>query len=402
MAELTDVLCPPYDVISPDDRARLAALDQRNAVHVELPESYDAAAETFVGWQADGTLVRDDRPFVYVYEQRYPTTDGGEAVSRGFFCRLRLEPYGPDGGVRPHEQTLSAAKEDRYQLMKAVRANLSPVLLLYDDSELGKAAARLIEDVTSGEPQFDAVGPGGLPNRMWLADPARSSAAKSLLDTAAARPVYIADGHHRYETALRYCADVGGDDGAAYVLALMYEAHSGGLELRPWHRVLRGVGDSELRSLEQWYELTEKSSPQQLLSDLAGSSHDKPGKFGLWTASGGRLLEPRLGTASEFPSSAGSTAVRRLDVSVLSATLSRMFGTTPENLAAAGKLAYSDDARKALADVQAGRADATFLVRPTPVEDVLAVAAAGDYMPAKSTLFYPKAATGLVFNPLSD
>jgi uncharacterized protein (DUF1015 family) len=402
VADLTDVLCPPYDVISADERARLAALNPRNAVHVELPESYAAAADIFTSWRSDGTLVRDDRLLLYIYEQRYQTSDGGEAASRGFFCRLRLEPYGPDGGVLPHEKTLSAAKEDRYHLMKAVRANLSPVLFLYDDTERGQAAAQLIEDVTAGEPQVDAVGPGGLPNRMWLADPSESTAARSLLDAGAARPVVIADGHHRYETALRYCAEAGADVGANSVLALMYEAHSGGLALRPWHRVLRGIGDSVPLALEQWLELKATSTPGQLLRDLASSTIDKPGVFGVWTASGGGLLEPGRGIAAEVPSPVGSESVRRLDVSVLSATLSRMCGTTPENLAAAGKLAYYDDALKALAEVQSGRADAAFLVRPTPVEDVLAVAAAGDYMPAKSTLFYPKAATGLVFNPLGE
>ena len=409
IADLGDVLCPPYDVIGPSERQRLAQRDPRNAVYVELPaadsahgmSAYDVAAAAFSAWQADGTLIRDDRPLIYVYEQRYSTPDGGEATCRGFFCRLRLEPYGRASGVRPHEHTLSAAKEDRFQLMKAVRANLSPVLFLYDDASGGHAAAALVEELTTAEPELDAVGPGGLANRMWVADPAESDAAQSLLDIAGARPVTIADGHHRYETALRYCAEVSGDDASGSVLALMYEAHSGGLALRPWHRVLRGVDESGLAAIEQWFDSTAKSTPAELLRVLANSPADKAGIFGLWTADGGRLLEPRPG-ADFVPSVAGSETVDRLDVSVLSATLTRMFGTPTEELAADGRLTYGTDAAEAIGEVQAHRADAAFLVRPTPIEEVLAVAEAGGYMPAKSTLFYPKAATGLVFNPLSD
>ena len=293
VADLSDVLCPPYDVISPEERARLSVLDPRNAVHVELPDSYEGAAETFARWQADGTLMRDEQPLIYVYEQRFRTPDGEEQACRGFFCRLRLEPYGPDSGVRPHEHTLSAAKEDRFQLMKAVGANLSPVLLLFDDAERGQTASRLLDELTADTPQAVAVGPGGLSNRMWLANPSESPAARSLLDIAATQPVYIADGHHRYETAMRYCDEVGGS-GAGSVLALMYEAHSGGLALRPWHRVLRNVDAAVLKAVEQWFELTAKPTPADLIRDLAGSPADRTGVFGLWTAAGGGVLEPRV------------------------------------------------------------------------------------------------------------
>ena len=401
VADLGHVLCPPYDVISAEERARVAALDRRNAVHVELPDSYEGAAETFARWQADGTLMRDERPQIYVYEQLFRTPDGGEQACRGFFCRLRLEPYGPESGVRPHEHTLSAAKEDRFQLMRAVRANLSPVLFLFDDDGHGETASRLLDELTSVEPDVEAIGPGGLPNRLWRADPSESPAARSLLDVAAAQPVYIADGHHRYETALRYCDEVGGS-AAASVLALMYEAHSGGLALRPWHRLLRGVDVAELGALDQWFQPAAVQSPEELIRALARSPVDRAGVFGLWTAAGGGVLEPRVNSVGALQSADRTEHVRRLDVSVLSATLSRMFEATPEELAAEGRLTYADDARKALAEVESGKADAAFLVRPTPVEDVISVAAAGDYMPAKSTLFYPKAATGLVFNQLSD
>jgi uncharacterized protein (DUF1015 family) len=399
--DVSAVLCPPYDVISDVERRRLALLDARNAVHVELPESYDAARNTFAKWLEEGTLVRDDRPFIYVYEQRYRTADGREESCRGFYCRLRLEPYGDSSGVRPHEHTLSAAKEDRFRLMQAVDANLSPVLFLYDTGVQADRAAGLMSELMSHPPAIDSSGPGGIPNTLWLADPAESAAARELLSLAAQNPVTIADGHHRYETALRYCDQVGGDDASGYVLALMFEAKSGGLELRPWHRVLRGVGEMLARTTD-WFVPTSAATLDELTHALEASTADGTVVFGLWTAEGGRLLvADRERVGSLLPASA-SEKVRSLDVSVLSATLSRMIGESSEELAAEGRLSYFNEIGPAVDEVEARRADAAFLVRATPVADVLAVAAAGEFMPAKSTLFYPKAATGLVFNPMCD
>ncbi|HJP87974.1 MAG TPA: DUF1015 family protein, partial [Candidatus Limnocylindrales bacterium] len=222
-----------------------------------------------------------------------------------------------------------------------------------------------------------------------------------LLAMAAARPVTIADGHHRYETALRYCENAGEAGGAGYVLALMFEANTGALELRPWHRVLRAVGDSLADLADEWFAVTPFATPQELFTALH-AHHDERGVFGLWTPRGGALLVAKPTNVAAVLADGGSETFRWLDVSVLSATLSRMIGTTPEQLAAEDRLSYSDDASGAVEDVRAGRADAAFLLRPTPIADVLAVAAAGEFMPAKSTLFYPKAATGLVFNPLRD
>ena len=148
-----------------------------------------AAAETFTRWQADGTLVRDDRPFIYVYEQRYSTPDGGEAACRGFFCRLRLEPYGPEGGVRPHERTLSAAKGGPLPADEGGPSQPQPRAVPVRRRRAGRGA-RVDRGADRGTPPaVEAVGPGGLSNRMWLADPAKSTAAKSLLDIAAAQPV---------------------------------------------------------------------------------------------------------------------------------------------------------------------------------------------------------------------
>jgi uncharacterized protein (DUF1015 family) len=396
--DISAVLCPPYDVISADERRALAERDPRNAVHVELPESYTQAAATFQRWMADGALRLEDGPRIYLYVQSWRGADGADHAARGFFCRLKLEDYGPQSGVRPHEHTMSGPKEDRFQLMTAVRANLSPVLFVYDDQAGGRRAADLVDSIAAAAPDVEGTGPGGLVNRLWVVDPSQSDAGRDLLAVAAARPVTIADGHHRYETALRYRNEVGGGS-SDYVLALMYEASSGGLELWPWHRVLRGIDPSALiEKAPHFYAVRYRDSAAALLAAVDAL----PYSMGLWTRDGGAVLtieRDRVGAVlpEDMPD-----AVRWLDVSVLSSTLSPMTGFTSAELSADGRLTYTADAAAALAAVDSGEADAAVIVRPTPIHDVLAVADAGDFMPAKSTYFFPKAATGLVFNPLAD
>ena len=404
--DLSAVLCPPYDVISAAEREELVARDARNAVNVELPVAgdgantpYETAARTFANWIADGTLRRDDRPMLYVYEQLYQGADGRATAASGFFCRLRLESYGPSSGVLPHEHTMSGPKEDRFQLLSAVKTNLSPVLFLFDDGANGATADGLMRALTSAEPEMQALGPGGLVNRLWLADPAESDAAQRLLEVAAARPLNIADGHHRYETALRYRDQPTAPPGAEFVLALLYEAHSGGLELLPWHRLLSGIdGGALLSAAAEWFAVETVANPAELVGLLAANDSS----IGLWTRSGGALLRAERARVAELLPAGTTETLRWLDVSVLSATLSRMIGTPVADLAAQGRLSYLSESSAAISLVDGGMADAAFLLRATPIEDVLAVGAAGEHMPAKSTYFHPKAATGLVFNTLAD
>ena len=396
--DISEVLCPPYDVISADERHALAERDPRNAVHVELPVGYGEAAATFERWISDGTLRLEDGPRIYLYEQSWRRADGSDHAARGFFCRLKLEDYGPGSGVRPHEHTMSGPKEDRFQLMSAVKANLSPVLFIYDDHAAGRRAGGLVDAIATPQPDVEGKGPGGLTNRLWAVDPAQSEPARELMALAASQPVTIADGHHRYETALRYRNEVGGGS-SDYVLAIMYEASSGGLELWPWHRLLRGIDSTSLiEKASRFYAVRSRDSS----AALAAAVDAMPDSMGLWTREGGAVLTVERDRVESLLPAGVSEQVRWLDVSVLSSTLSPMTGFTSAELSADGRLTYTHDASAALAAVDRGDADAAVLVRPTRVSDVLAVAEAGDFMPAKSTYFFPKAATGLVFNPLTD
>ena len=380
--DLSAVLCPPYDVISAAERLALVERDPHNAVRLELPDSYDAAAALLDEWQREGVVLRDDRPLIYLYEQRY-LLGGSEQVARSFFCRLRLEPYGPGSGVRPHEHTLAAAKEDRFRLLAATRVNLSPVLFLYDDASGGAASGTLMDALMSAPPAAVAAGPGGVGQRLWAIDPEQTPAAKELLDLAGRNPVTIADGHHRYETALRYRDTPGAAPHADYVLALLYDANSGGLALRPWHRVVAGP----LAATQ--FDGRRVADANELLEQMRAAESDAtPGIVGVWTRDGGMVLTLNADRDGE------------LDVDILSSTLPQMIGATTDELNASGRLTYTSDARQAIDSVESGAAEVCFLVRPTPVQSVLSVAAAGGFMPPKSTYFHPKAATGLVFNPL--
>ena len=405
------VLCPPYDVISAAEHAQLIARHERNAVRLELPvppdggastsaDPYAAAATTLDRWAGDGTLRRDDEPLIYVYEQQYEL-GGSLRVARSFFCALLLEEYGPDAGIRPHERTMSGPKEDRFRLLSAVRANLSPVLLLYDDGADGAASGGLLDQITSSPPALHTTGPAGVGQRLWAIDPARSAAAANLLGLAADRPLAIADGHHRYETALRYRQQHDAPAGAGYVLTLLYDAHSGGLSLLPWHRLISGVSDSAsvFASAEDLFAAERITTSRELVDRLAATSS---GVIGLWTRAGGALLKVDRERLLRLPPGDGSETVRWLDVSVLSGTLSLVIGSGAEKLSAEGRLAYVSDAREAVASVDGGRADVAFLLQPPLVDAVLSVAAEGGYMPPKSTFFHPKAATGLVFRPLDQ
>jgi len=402
--DLSVVLCPPYDVITPAQREQLLARDPANAVRLELPAAtidaanagdFARAASTLQGWISGGTLVRDERPMLYVYEQHYTASDGKPRVARSFFCELRLEQYGSGSGVRPHERTLGPAKEHRFQLLRATQTHLSPVLLIHDGD-----TASVLDELTAAARPVEATGSDGVAQRLWSIDPEIEPAAHDLLALAGARPLTIADGHHRYETALRYSTSPGAPAGSDHVLALLFSAVSGGLELEPWHRVIANVPDhaSVLKRAGDLFESAPAPTMEDVLRAINQSS--QAGVIGLWTRSGGSVLHVDANSLAQYSPSNASVEVRRLDVSVLSGTLARMIGATEAELTAAGRLTYTHDAREAVRRVEHSDADACFLLRPTPLSEVLAVAAAGDFMPPKSTYFYPKAATGLVFDPL--
>jgi uncharacterized protein (DUF1015 family) len=423
-ATVTDqwlVLAPPYDVIGSAEQERLLARHPANIVRLDLPreeagdgpdERYRRAARTLAGWRSDGTLHKDPHPSIYVYEQTYrvPGTDASR-VQRGFFARLRLEAFGEGSGVLPHERTLSGPKEDRYKLLRATGVNTSPVVVLYDDA--AGAGRSVLDAVTRGRADLDVTDDDGVRHRLWAvsADGDAAAAVAPLLAAASATPVTIADGHHRYETALRYrderrmsrsCEE---DPAFDYLLTLFLDAVGEPLTVLPTHRILRGLGDDGVATLldrlDEFF-VAERGMTEEALRDrfeAAGLAPGGEGRFGLWTRTGGAVLTARRHAFEPFLP-AGGAAVRALDVTLLGIALDRLLGIGADAVAA-GAVSYAKSAGDAIDRVDAGvdGADAAFLLESTPVASVSAVAADGDVMPQKSTYFYPKALSGLLINP---
>ena len=413
------VVAPPYDVIGADLHRDLLARHPRNSVRLDLPdgppgedpdERYRRAARTLTAWRSDGTLRKDPRPSVYVYEQVYrvPGTDI-ERVQRGFFARLRIEPFGPGSSVLPHERTLAAPKEDRYRLLRATGINTSPVVGLYEDTARGAASALAaviaepaVTDVTDGD---------NVRHRLWVVpDDGEGSPAATLIAAAAAGPVFIADGHHRYETATRYRDErrqgSAEQDPAFDFLLMLFLDAAAPLTVLPTHRVVRGLGEQGTAALvsrlPELFDVTESPADVVARFEAAGGLAGGEGRFGLRTRDGAWLLEARREAFAQLTD--GDTrgaAVRALDVSLFGLALERLAGIDPGAVAGGGRITYSKSAVEAAALVEAGvdGADAAFLLEPTPVASILEVARDGDVMPQKSTYFYPKALTGLVLNP---
>jgi len=420
--DLSRVVAPPYDVISPEQRAELAARDPRNVVAIDLPvdvgdadpdEKYRRAARLFNGWRSDGTLRKDRQPSLYVYEQDYaiPGTPVRRA-QRGFYGRLRLEPFGPGAGVLPHERTLAGPKEDRYKLMRATGANFSGVMVIYADPP--GTATRLLSEATEAPAAADVTDDEGVRHRLWIVpdDGETAPLVAGLVEAAGGEPVTIADGHHRYETALRYRDErrlshsAEEDPAYDYALALFMETTAEPLLALPTHRVARGVSTADGLVGEAGAAGLFEVEPadRSALVEAFGTGHPAAGgrgRMGVWTRTGGAVLTARRDAFAPYLP-VGGEALRRVDVTLLAVALERLCGIDRAATMAGGRIIYTKDAAEAVdwVDRRTDAADAAFLLEATPVADIAAVAREGDVMPQKSTYFFPKPVTGFVLNPL--
>jgi uncharacterized protein (DUF1015 family) len=408
VADLTDLACPPYDVIGDAQREALLQRDPHNAVRLEYSAEADphaAASAALEQWMADGVLARRDERAAYYY--RHATSANPDLPSvEGVVVRVLLEPWG--GGIRRHEHTMPGPKADRLALLHATRTQLSPILAVYFDrsERYHHVMSRAWTD------EWRARDDDGLIHQLVAVE-----ADDRLLGYLGRQHLYVADGHHRYETALTYQAEVRSDarlanapDGslaADWIMMLVVNAELAELEIQATHRLLLDPDADALRSLvggddPLWRALP--IAPDTLAEALRERYGDElafglvlPGDEGFLIVGdvdglGDRLRRERM-----------STAVRRLDLAALHvALLGDRLGISEADVAAGTRLAYTRneaDARERVAD---GRAAAAILVRPTRLEQLADVASAGDVMPQKSTYFYPKLLTGMVFNPLSD
>ena len=408
LADLTDLACPPYDVIGDAKRHELLERHERNAVRLEYsaePDPHAAAAESLDGWIEDGTLERRAEAAAYYY--RHATASGPDLPTvEGVVVRVLLEPWGD--GIRPHEHTMPGPKADRLALLHATRTQLSPILAVYFDRS--ERYRHVMGRAWSDE--WRARDDDGLIHQLAAIEP-----DERLLGYLGRQTLYIADGHHRYETALAYQAAVRADArwaGAApgelasdWIMMMVVNAELIELEIRPTHRVLLDADADALRALTTDDALFTSIpvAPEALGPALEERRFGEEPVFGLVLPDGdGYLLvgDPD-GLADRLRRDRMSDAVRALDLAALHAVvLGDRLGISEADVAAGRRLAYTRDEADARERVASGEASAAILVRPTRLDQLAEVATAGDVMPQKSTYFYPKLLTGMVFNPLED
>ena len=399
---LANVVAPPYDVIDDAGRAALAARSPYNVVGIDLPRAdgdpYAAAAALLGDWRREGAIVRDETPALWAHAQTYTGPDGQERTRRGFFCRVAVEEYGP-GRIRPHERTHPGPKEDRLRLTRATRTNLSPIFSLFSDP--AGAAWAALAPATDAPPWGEVVDEDGTGHRLWrVSDPGAIAAVQ---DATRDVELLIADGHHRYETARVYAEEIGGDGDHRYVLMCLVAMEDPGLTVFPTHRLVRGLGPDRLQALaaalRRDFEIEEVTR-----EDIAPPASGGPLTLGYIDS---HLRRPfRLTLRDQAIADAAlaehAEPYRHLDTGVLETLILKgTLGYSDDDISHLHDFGYARDAEQALALIDAGEYDAAFLLRPTPVAQVREVAASGESMPPKSTYFFPKLLTGLLFNPLA-
>ncbi|MEO7295404.1 MAG: DUF1015 domain-containing protein [Candidatus Limnocylindria bacterium] len=402
--DLSELVCPPYDVIGDAKRNELLERHDRNAVRLEYSAESDphaAAAVALHAWIEDGTLERRTEAVAYSYRHATPSAPD-EPTVEGIVVRVLLEPWGD--GVRPHEHTMPGPKADRLALLHATKTQLSPILAIYfDPSEPARQPAGAA---------WRARDDDGLIHQLTAIEP-----DAALVCHLGRQTLSIADGHHRYETALAYQAKVRADprrSGAApgelaadWIMMMLVNAELTGLEIRPTHRILLDADADALRALTLDDSLFTPipAAPESLAAALDERRFADEPIFGLVLPGGdGYLLvgDPD-GIADRLRRERMSGAVRALDLAALHVVvLGDRLGISEADVAAGERLAYTRDEADARDRVMTGGAAAAILVRPTRLDQLADVAAAGDVMPQKSTYFYPKLLTGMVFNPLED
>jgi len=409
--KIEDLTSPPYDIVSEEQRLEYLSRNPHNIIRLELPKGeapYAQAGETLRSWMDSGILKHDMDPGLYIYEMEFLTkVDKGETRRlRTLVCQVRLEEFDAEV-ILPHEETLSKAKQDRFDLMCATNCNFSQIYSLYQDPE--HVTRKRLDNLAEGTAPRYEFSDGLVSHRLWVVnDPAVIAAIQ---EDFAGRKLYIADGHHRYETALNYRRHLqeqgkycpGGD----FVMMTLADMSDEGLVVFPTHRLVRGIanlnGHELLKACEVYFEIAPVKdgdlAQTALDAGYAGGEHC----FAFYDRVKWHVLTLRDTSVMQDLLPKKSDAYRGLDVSILhTLILERLMGIDRENMANQTNLTYTRSAKEAVQSVDSGESNCCFLLNPTRVEEICSVAACGEKMPQKSTYFYPKLITGLVMNDLSQ
>lgn len=405
--DMGGIICPPYDIIPPSMQQELYDSSGYNAVRLELPKEddpYGAAAERLARWMQEGALMQDDEPALYPYFQTYNDPEGNTYTRKGFFCALRLHEFS-EKKVLPHERTLSGPKKDRLNLFKKTRANISSIFGLYADEEL-QADRAIKEFADNHEPVVDAAFQG-VRNRLWkMTDPdIVATVQQVLLD----RQVYIADGHHRYETGVNYRnlragenPSHTGDEPYNFILIYLANIFDEGLIIFPLHRMVHSLEqfspEGLIETLSTNFEVKPLGGREDLKLYLEGESSSHV--YGVVTSGGVWGMRLKNPPATLLGDSVPSPLLQLSVVVLHELILQRMLGITPEAMRSQANLVYEEGDRKVFDAVENRDIQVGFIVKPTTVQQVRDISQAGEVMPQKSTYFYPKIMTGLVMHRL--
>ncbi|ARP51131.1 MULTISPECIES: DUF1015 domain-containing protein [Caproicibacterium] len=404
--DIAKLTCPPYDIISEEQHSSFLAESPYNIIRLELPRGenpYAAAGALLKNWEAGGILQEDTQPGLYIYEEEFKASEKTYRI-KGVICRVKLEPF-ERGVILPHEETLSKAKEDRFHLMQTTYCNFSQIYSLYMDPQ-HTTRARL-DALSRDTPRYE-FSDGTVTHRLWLVnDPVAISAICADFER---RRLYIADGHHRYETALNFrnwCRDQGViSNEPDYCMMMLADMEDPGLVVFPTHRLIHGLPgfnrEALLDGCRDQFQIVHIPGVQAISEKLADCYASGQKAFACYC--GGDewdllVLKDLADMDAALPDK--SAASRGLDVSVLhTLILQKVLGIDKENMAKQINLSYTRDMDEAISSVQKGESQCAFLMNPTRVTEIRDVAAAGEKMPQKSTYFYPKLITGLVMNQM--
>ena len=403
--ELSTCVCPPYDIISDKEYHDLLAENPHNLIRLELPKGgedrYDVSGGFLKEWLAEGILARDEKPGIYLYKETFEV-EGKTYSFDGLVCLVEVRPFS-DRVVLPHEETLSKAKDDRFRLMCATGCNFSSVYSLYRDKEgtvrdviRASEALPVLAEFTDGE---------GVTHTLRKIEDEATVA--TVVDAFADKQLFIADGHHRYETALNFknhLAANGNPNGwqADSMLMTLVDLEGDGLVVLPTHRLIRDMKvnkDAFLQGAAEYFDITEYPNVAEATKVL--DAYKDKHAYALYTGGEGFTLLVGNDKADSLFVEGRSEAYARLDVTVLhTLLLEGVLGIDKENMAKQINLRYTRSQDEAVESVRSGESSAAFLLNATAIEEIRAVAEAGDKMPQKSTYFYPKLKTGLVMNQL--
>lgn len=409
---LNTLVCPPYDIISDAQRESYIEKNPYNIIRLELPKGgdgrYREAGDMLDKWLDKEILDCDGEDSVYVYEMQF-TANGARRSLKGFVTLVKLTDFS-EGIVLPHEETLSKAKQDRFDLMSETFCNFSQIYSLYRDEN--NSVYGMIDGCSKGAPDVEVTDGDGTVHRMWKVSDGET--ISKLIGAFADKKLYIADGHHRYETALNFhrslCSSgkaVSGDE-SGYVMMMLVNMENPGLVVFPTHRIVHDLTkfneEKILNECKNYFTIAQAPDEGRMQAALNKAYDEGKKAFALYVGAGKcfvMTLKDETAVKRLLPDM--SEAYCGLDVSVLhSLVLERIFGIDKENMANQKNLGYTRSREEALRAVDMDGADCAFILNPTKVSEIRDVAAAGEKMPQKSTYFYPKLITGLVMNRFGE